>query len=102
MLQPKMAMKVMSGDGQATMEDAAKGIVTAAVDKAKDSVLTRANEKLDEAKTTRQARALPGRQVPTDDALDPLGCQRFGVVVALLRVSLLDQNETSLRFRLLV
>ena len=50
MLQPKVSMKLMSGDGQATLEDAAKGVVTAAVEKAKDSVLTRANEKLDEGK----------------------------------------------------
>ncbi len=50
MLQPKIAMKVMSGDGQATLEDAAKGVVTAAVDKAKDTILTRANEELDKGK----------------------------------------------------
>ncbi len=51
MLQPKIAMKVMGGDGQATLEDAAKGIVTAAVDKAKDSVMIRANAELEKAKT---------------------------------------------------
>jgi hypothetical protein len=50
MLNPKIAMKVLSGDGQATLEDAAKGVVTQAVEKAKDSVMTKANEKLDEAK----------------------------------------------------
>lgn len=50
MLQPKVAMKVMSGDGQATLEDAAKGVVTATVNKAKDSVVTRANEELDKGK----------------------------------------------------
>jgi AsmA-like C-terminal region len=49
-LAPKLSMKVMGGDGETTMKDAAKAVVTAAVDKAKDSVLTRANEKLDEAK----------------------------------------------------
>ncbi len=49
-LSPKVAMKVMSGDGQATLEDAAKGVVTATVDKAKDSVITRANEELDKGK----------------------------------------------------
>ncbi|MBL7818141.1 MAG: hypothetical protein JNL70_24235 [Saprospiraceae bacterium] len=51
MLQPKVAMKVMSGDGQATLEDAAKGVVNSAVDKAKDSITIRANEELDKAKT---------------------------------------------------
>jgi AsmA-like C-terminal region len=50
MLQPKIAMKVMSGDGQATLEDAAKGTVNAVVDKAKDTVLTRANEELEKGK----------------------------------------------------
>ncbi len=50
MLQPKIAMKVMSGDGQATLEDVAKGTVNAAVEKAKDTVLTRANEELEKGK----------------------------------------------------
>jgi hypothetical protein len=50
LLQPKLVMKVMSGDGQTTLQDAAKGVVTATVDKAKDSVTTRANEELDKAK----------------------------------------------------
>jgi hypothetical protein len=49
-LAPKMSMKVMGGDGETSLKDAATATVNAAVDKAKDSVLTRANEKLDEAK----------------------------------------------------
>lgn len=57
MLQPKVTMKVMSGDGQATLEDAAKGVVTAAVDKAKDSVMTRANEELEKGKAAAKAAA---------------------------------------------
>lgn len=57
MLQPKIAMKVMSGDGQATLEDAAKGTINAAVDKAKDSVLIRANEELDKGKAMAKAAA---------------------------------------------
>jgi hypothetical protein len=50
MLSPKVGMKIMGGDGQTTLEDAAKGAVTAVVTKAKDSVLTRGNEELDKAK----------------------------------------------------
>jgi AsmA-like C-terminal region len=50
MLAPKVGMKVMGGDGQTTLEDAAKGAVTAVVAKAKDTVVTRANEELDKAK----------------------------------------------------
>ena len=50
MLSPKVSMKVMSGDGETTLADAAKGAVNAAVAKAKDSVTTRANEELDKAK----------------------------------------------------
>ncbi len=50
MFQPKVSMKVLGGDGETTLEDAAKGVVTAAVDKAKDSVTTRANEELEKAK----------------------------------------------------
>ncbi|MDZ7878209.1 MAG: AsmA-like C-terminal region-containing protein [Saprospiraceae bacterium] len=49
-LSPKVAMKVLGGDGETTLKDAAVATVNAAVDKAKDSVFTRANEKLDEAK----------------------------------------------------
>jgi hypothetical protein len=49
-LAPKMAMKILGGDGETSLKDAATATVNAAVDKAKDSVLTRANEKLDEAK----------------------------------------------------
>ena len=50
MLQPKVGMKILSGDGETSLEDAAKGVVNAAVDKAKDSVTTRANEELEKAK----------------------------------------------------
>ena len=50
MLQPKVSMKVLSGDGQTTLEDAAKGTVNAAVNKAKDSIAIRANEELEKAK----------------------------------------------------
>ena len=49
MLQPKISMKVLAGDGQ-TVQDAAVATVNAAVDKAKDSIMTKANEKIDEAK----------------------------------------------------
>ena len=49
-LSPKVGMKVLGGDGETSLKDAATATVNAAVDKAKDSVLTRANEKLDEAK----------------------------------------------------
>jgi hypothetical protein len=49
-LAPKVTMKVLGGDGETSLKDAATATVNAAVDKAKDSVLTRANEKLDEAK----------------------------------------------------
>ena len=49
-LAPKVAMKVLSGDGETTVKDAATAAVNAAVEKAKDSVITKANEKLDEAK----------------------------------------------------
>lgn len=48
--QPKLSMKVMGGDGESTLEDAAKGIVNSAVEKAKDTLTTRANEELDKAK----------------------------------------------------
>ena len=51
MLQPKISMKLMAGDGQATLEDAAKGAINAAVDKAKDSIMTRANEEIEKGKT---------------------------------------------------
>ena len=47
----------MSGDGQATLEDAAKSTVTAAVQQAKDSVLTRANEELEKGKAMAQEAA---------------------------------------------
>ena len=50
MLSPKISMKVMSGDGEATLQDAAKGAVNAVVTKAKDSVITVANAKLEEGK----------------------------------------------------
>lgn len=50
MLQPKVGMKVMGGDGETTLEDAAKGVVNNAVEKAKDSVTNRANEELEKAK----------------------------------------------------
>lgn len=50
MQQPKVGMKVMGGDGQTTLEDAAKGTVNAVVDKAKDSLANRANEELEKAK----------------------------------------------------
>jgi hypothetical protein len=51
MLSPKIAMKVLSGDGETTLADAAKGAVNAAVVKAKDSITTRANQELDKAKS---------------------------------------------------
>ncbi len=57
MLQPKVTMKLMSGDGQATLEDAAKGAINAAVDKAKDSIMTRANEEIEKGKTIAKAAA---------------------------------------------
>ncbi len=63
-LVPKVAMKVLSGDGETTVKDAATAAVNAAVDKAKDSVMTRANEKLDEAKAKAKQAA--------DRALDSL------------------------------
>lgn len=50
MLQPKVGMKILSSDGETSLEDAAKGTVNAAVDKAKDSLTTRANEELEKAK----------------------------------------------------
>jgi hypothetical protein len=49
-LAPKMAMKILGGDGETSLKDAAVATVNAAVEKAKDSVMTRANEKLDEVK----------------------------------------------------
>ncbi len=49
-LAPKVAMKILGGDGETSLKDAAAATVNAAVNKAKDSVLTKANEKLDEAK----------------------------------------------------
>ena len=48
--QPKVTMKVLGGDGETTLKDAATATVNAAIEKAKDSVLTKANQKLEEAK----------------------------------------------------
>ena len=56
-LSPKVSMKVMGGDGQTTLEDAAKGVVNAAVEKAKDTLTNRANEELEKAKARAQAAA---------------------------------------------
>jgi hypothetical protein len=50
-LAPKVGMKILGGDGETSLKDAATATVNAAVEKAKDSVLTRANDKLDEVKT---------------------------------------------------
>jgi AsmA-like C-terminal region len=47
---PKVAMKVMGGDGEATIQDAAKEAAKQVYEKAKDSVMNRANEELDKAK----------------------------------------------------
>jgi hypothetical protein len=63
-LAPKVAMKVLGGDGETSIKDVATGAVNAAVDKAKDSITTRANEKLDEAKAKAKQAA--------DRALDSL------------------------------
>lgn len=63
-LAPKVAVKVLGGDGETSMKDVATGAVNAAVDKAKDSITTRANEKLDEAKAKAKQAA--------DRALDSL------------------------------
>jgi AsmA-like C-terminal region len=49
-LAPKVAMKVLGGDGQSTVQDVVKDQANAMVNKAKDSVTTRANQELDKLK----------------------------------------------------
>jgi AsmA-like C-terminal region len=49
-LAPKVAMKVLGGDGQSTVQDVVKEQANAVVNKAKDSVATRANQELDKLK----------------------------------------------------
>jgi hypothetical protein len=51
MLQPKVAMKLLSADGSSTLQESVQAQVDAAIGKAKDSARTRANEELDKAKT---------------------------------------------------
>ena len=63
-LAPKVAMKVLGGDGETTIKDAATAAVNAVVEKAKDSVLIRANQELDAAKKKVQE--------ATDKALDSI------------------------------
>ena len=50
MLTPKVNMRILGGDGQSTVEDAAKAQAGAILQKAKDSVTTRANQEVDKAK----------------------------------------------------
>jgi hypothetical protein len=50
MLKPKVSMKLLGGDGETSLADAAKGAANAVITKAKDSITTRANEELDKAK----------------------------------------------------
>ena len=50
MLSPKVSMKLLGGDGETSVADAAKGAANAIINKAKDSVTTRANEELDKYK----------------------------------------------------
>ena len=54
---PKVGMKLLGGDGTASLEETAKESVKAVVDKAKDSVATRANEELEKAKDKAKAEA---------------------------------------------
>jgi hypothetical protein len=49
-LAPKVAMKVLGGDGQSTVQDVVKAQATAVANKAKDSVANRANQELDKLK----------------------------------------------------
>ena len=51
MLSPKVSMKLLGGDGETSVADAAKGAATAIINKAKDSVTNRANEELDKYKS---------------------------------------------------
>jgi AsmA-like C-terminal region len=51
MKSPKIGMKVLGGDGETSLADAAKGAANAVITKAKDSVMTRANQELDKAKS---------------------------------------------------
>ena len=57
MLQPKVGMKFLNGDGTADATDAAKVQVGAIINKAKDSVLTVVNQKVDEAKARAKVEA---------------------------------------------
>ena len=57
MLQPKVSMKFLNGDGTAEVTDAAKAEVGAIINKAKDSVLTVVNQKVDEAKARAKVEA---------------------------------------------
>jgi DNA-binding protein YbaB len=50
MLSPKIDFKLLAGDGESTMQDVVQNTVNEAVDKAKDSVRTRANEELNKVK----------------------------------------------------
>jgi hypothetical protein len=49
-LAPKVAMKVLGGDGQSSVQDVVKDQANAVINKAKDSVTTRANQELDKLK----------------------------------------------------
>jgi hypothetical protein len=49
-LAPKVAMKVLGGDGQSTVQDVVKEQANAVINKAKDSATTRANQELDKLK----------------------------------------------------
>ncbi|MDO8366875.1 MAG: AsmA-like C-terminal region-containing protein [Saprospiraceae bacterium] len=54
---PKVAMKVLGSDGQSTIQEQATGAVTAAVEKAKDSLTNMANREIDKAKQKAQEAA---------------------------------------------
>ena len=51
MLKPNIGMKILGGDGDASLQDVAKQTAEAAFQKAKDSAVNLANSKLNEAKT---------------------------------------------------
>jgi hypothetical protein len=50
MTNPKVAMKILPSDGQATLKEEASAVVANTVDKAKDSLTNVANRELDKAK----------------------------------------------------
>jgi hypothetical protein len=54
---PKVAMKVLGSDGEATLQEQAAATATAVVEKAKDSLTNVANRKLDKAKDKAKAAA---------------------------------------------